>query len=253
MLKTTEPSEPSEPSVPSVPSVKNALATVGCSVCDRKAFVVPTTNDKKINWIHVGHLCRCMTSGGSVICMSCYQKQENRRKKYMDSKMSWFVCKVCNCYIKCSSKDFFHRGESIELANALVTQARFRSAFPNEFGSIQANGPLSDFFGTFKSLGGDENAYERFAIVLSALFAQSSRPRFFPMPEEGFFSRSIHTRMLLLTMARKLFFKFHGISCDIHMFKLGYSERKFSHIYNTYGIFLRMILKRILARFYLLQ
>ena len=236
-----------------VPSFNNALATVGCSVCDRKAFVVPTTNDKKINAIHVGHLCRCMTSGGSVICMSCYQIQDYRRKNYREPLKYWYVCKLCNCYIQWSSKDFFYRRESIELANALVTQARFRSAFPDGFGSIQANGPLSDFFGTFKSLGGDENAYECFAIVLSALFAQSSRPKFFPMPEEGFFSRSIHTRMRLLTMTRKLFFKFHGISCDIHMFKLGYSERKFSHIYNTYGIFLRLILKRILARFYLLQ
>jgi hypothetical protein len=236
------------------PSFKNALATVGCNVCPNPAFVVPTTCDKKIKAIYVGHLCRCRSFGGSVICMSCYQIQEHRRKTYMEPRMSWLVCKVCNYYIQSSSKDFFFRGDNgVDLANALVTQRQFCSAFPDGFGRIQANGPLGEFFETFKSLGGDGIAYERFAIVLSALFAQSSVPKFFPMPEEGFFSRRIHTRMRLLTMTRKLFFKFHGISCDIHMFKLGYSERMFLHIYKTDGVFLRLILKRILARFYLLH
>lgn len=230
------------------PSFIDALCTAKCSVCVNNILKQPCSG----KFICVGQWCRCRTSGGSPICLPCFQKQKELRKKYREEK-SWLVCKVCNCYIQWSSKDFFYRGESIELANALVAQARFRFAFPQGCGSIQANGPLNDFFKSFKSLGGDANAYERFAIVLSALFAQSSGPRFLPFPQEGFFSRRIHTKMRFLSMTRKLFFNFLGISCDSHMFKLGYSERKFFHIYNTYGIFLRLILKWILARFYLLQ
>lgn len=49
------------------------------------------------------------------------------------------------------------------------------------------------------------------------------------------------------------FFKFLGILCDSHMFKLGYSEQKFSFVLRDYGIFLRIILKRIISHLYLLQ
>jgi hypothetical protein len=177
--------------------------------------------------------------------LSCHQRQKQIQKS-QGGKQTWLVCSVCNCYIKWSSKDFFFKGEGIEMTNALLAQARFRFAFPQGCGTIQANGPLSDFFKTFKSLGGDKYVYERFAIVLSALFAESSKPRFFPLPQEGFFSKKIHRRIQCLSMTRKLFFKFLGISCDSHIFKLGYSEPKFLHI-------LRLILKRILAHFYLSQ
>ena len=227
-----------------------ALCGIKCSACPNDAFT--KSDSKGISFICVGHWCKCKASGGSPICLSCYQRQKNLRQKY-SGKPSWLVCKTCSCYIQWASKDFFFKGEGINLTYALLAQARFRLAFPHGFGRIKANGPLNDFFETFKSLGGDKNVYERFVIVLSALFAQSSRPKFFPMPQEGIFSKKIHRRMQLLTMTRKLFFNFLGVSCDIHMFKLGYSERKFLHVHKDYGIFLKLILQRILSRFYLLQ
>ena len=224
-----------------------ALYIIKCSVCPNDAFA--RSNSKGITFICVGHWCKCRYSGGSPICLSCYQRQKNLRKKYC-GRPSWLVCKTCSCYIQWASKDFFFKGEGINLTYALLAQARFRLAFPQGFGRIKANGPLNDFFETFKSLGGDGHVYDRFISVVSALFfAQSSRPKFFPIPE-GLFSRKIH-RMLLLTITRKLFFNLIGISCDIHMFKLGYSERNFLYIHKDYGIFLKLILQRILARFYL--
>jgi len=225
------------------------LCGIKCSACPNDAFT--RSNSKGLRFICVGHLCKCKASGGSPICLSCYQRQKTLRLKF-SGKPSWLICKTCSCYIQSSSKQFFFKGESIDLSYALLAQARFRLAFPQGFGSIQANGALNDFFETFKSLGGDETVYERFAIVISALFAQSSGPRFLPFPQEGFFSKRIHTKMRLLTMTRKLFFKLIGISCDIHMFKLGYSVQKFSYVHNNYRFFLKLILKRILARFYLL-
>jgi hypothetical protein len=230
-------------------SFKKALAKVICNVCGGPAFVVTPTN--KIESIHVGHSCKCRSSGGSVLCMSCYQRQTHRRKTY-NKQMSWVVCNICNCYIKSSSKDFFHRGEGVDLANALVTQAWFRFDFPQGCGSIQANGQLIEFFETFKSLRRDAITYEHFvAIVFPALFAQLSRPRVFPMPQKWFFSKRIDRRMRCLSMTRKFFFKLMGISCESYIFNLGYTNPEFSHIYC--GFFLRFIIKRILARFYLLQ
>lgn len=233
-----------------VPSLREVLGKIKCSCCGQNACIMPPIN--KIRFIYVGQLCSCMSSGGSPICCACFQRQKQIQKSQW-GKQTWIGCTVCHCYIQWSSKDFFFKGESVELTNALLAQARFRFAFPHGFGSIKANGPLNDFFETFKSLGGDQYVYERFAIVLSAYFAQSSRPRVFPMPQEGFFSKKIHRRMRCLSMTRKLFFKLLGISCHSIMFKLGYSEPNFRNINDYCGNFLILILKRILASFYLLQ
>jgi hypothetical protein len=231
------------------PSLRNVLENLPCSCCSGKACIIPAFN--QIQFICIGHLCGCNSSGGSPICYSCHQRQKQIQKSQWGVG-TWIVCKVCQCYIKWSSKEYFAKGNVTELLDGLITQARFRFAFPQGCGSIQANGSLTAFFPTFKVLGRDKYAYERFAIVISAHFAQSSKPRFLPFPQEGFFSKRIHLRMGCLSMTRKLFFKLIGISCDSDMFKLGYSVRKFSYVHNNYGNFLKMILKRILARFYLL-
>ena len=126
-----------------LPSLRDVFGELLCSCCGGRACALPSVGPGR--FICVGHLCRCSSSGGSPICLSCFQRQ-NQIQKSQRGQNTWIVCKVCHCYIQWSSKDFFFKGQSIEMTNALLAQARFCFTFPQGCGSIQANGSLSDFF-----------------------------------------------------------------------------------------------------------
>ena len=90
----------------------------------------------------------------------------------------------------------------------------------------------------------------KLCIVKSAFFAQSSRPIHLPMPHKWFSGKNIDRRLKCLSITRKICFKLMGISCNTYSFKMGYSKPEFANI--DCGFFLRFIIKRFLARFYML-
>jgi hypothetical protein len=209
---------------------RRTVCSLNCSVCKYPIFQNPKRYNK-IKKICVGNGCGCEKNGGSPMCFRCWQRQREKWKDYYDPSLYediWIryvrvSCLVCGKYINSSSKKNFSSFRKSKLMNLLCNTL--------------------------------------FTNIVRMFYAQSSRPRVFPMLpmpqlqepqlQERFFSKRIDRKMKCLSMTRKFFFKLMGISCESYIFKLGYTNPEFSHIYC--GVFLRFILNRILARFYLLQ